>query len=149
MAILRVDEIRKMSKEERSNELSELKAELSSLMSKRSMGGSMENPARISLIRQTVAKIYTINREEELGIDKMRAGRAEEENKGKDKQKEKAKKQKKTKKETQEEAPEEVAEKPAEKPAEEPKPKRKKAKEPEQEMAEAGEEEGEEEGDKE
>jgi large subunit ribosomal protein L29 len=71
MAILRVDEIRKMRKEEQSKKLTELKAELSKLMSARAMGGSMENPARIGLIKKTIAQFYTIQREEELGIRKV------------------------------------------------------------------------------
>ena len=124
MAILRVEEIRKMSREERGAELSELKAELSSLMSKRSMGGSMENPARISLIRQTIAKVYTINREEELGIDKRGKSEKSTSDSGKAKKAEKAKKEKKEVAATAAEAPETAEEPKA-------KAKKKKVKEPE------------------
>jgi large subunit ribosomal protein L29 len=88
MAILRVDEIRKMRKEERGKKLTELKAELSKLMSNRAMGGSMENPARIGLIKKTIAQFYTIQREEELGIRKVEALKEE-----KPKMKEKKKKE--------------------------------------------------------
>jgi len=77
MAILRVDEIRKMRKEERGKKITELKAELSKLMSTRAMGGSMENPARIGLIKRTIAQFYTIQREEELGIRKVEAPKEE------------------------------------------------------------------------
>lgn len=77
MAILRVDEIRKMRKEERGKKITELKAELSKLMSTRAMGGSMENPARIGLIKRTIAQFYTIEREEELGIRKVEAPKEE------------------------------------------------------------------------
>jgi ribosomal protein L29 len=94
MAIFKVEEIRKMSKEARVKELAELKAELSSLMSKKSMGGSLENPARIGLLRRTIAKFYTINREEELGIVRSTEEKKE---KPKKKEKEKEKKEKETK----------------------------------------------------
>jgi len=89
MVIVRVEEIRKMKGTERQKELSELKAELSSLMSKTAMGGSLENPARVGLIRKTIARFYTIEREEELGIRK--AEPAKEKVKGKQKEKEKKK----------------------------------------------------------
>jgi large subunit ribosomal protein L29 len=71
MAILRVDEIRKMGKEERNKKVTELKTELSRLMTTKAMGGSLENPARIRLIRKTIAKFNTITREEELGIKRQ------------------------------------------------------------------------------
>jgi ribosomal protein L29 len=70
MAIFRINEIRKMAKEERSTKLGELKAELSKMMATKAMGGSLENPARIGLLRKTIAKFHTVNREEELGISK-------------------------------------------------------------------------------
>ncbi|NHV45076.1 MAG: 50S ribosomal protein L29 [Candidatus Methanomethylicota archaeon] len=66
MAILRLKEIRSMSKEERLKKLSELKAELIKLRTLQAIGGSLENPSRIKLIRKTIARILTINREEEL-----------------------------------------------------------------------------------
>ena len=91
MAILRVEEIRKMDKEGRQKKLNELKAEMSKLMSSRAMGGSMENPARIGLIRKTIAQFYTIEREEELGIRKPQPPK---ESKAKEKEKEKQKKEK-------------------------------------------------------
>ncbi len=55
-----------MSKEERLKKLSELKAELIKLRTLQAIGGSLENPSRIKLIRKTIARILTINREEEL-----------------------------------------------------------------------------------
>jgi large subunit ribosomal protein L29 len=66
LAILRLKEIRSMSKEERLKKLSELKAELIKLRTLQAIGGSLENPSRIKLIRKTIARILTINREEEL-----------------------------------------------------------------------------------
>lgn len=68
LALLRVNEIRKMTKEERMNKLDELRAELAKLRALKATGGSLENPSRIRLIRKTIARILTINREEELGI---------------------------------------------------------------------------------
>jgi large subunit ribosomal protein L29 len=110
MAILRVDEIRKMGKEERSKKVTELKTELSRLMTTRAMGGSLENPARIRLIRKAIAKFNTITREEELGIKRQPA---EKQKKAKEKEAEAPKE--KPKKETK-------ATKKAPKKAKEPKP---------------------------
>jgi ribosomal protein L29 len=73
MAIFRINEIRKMRKDERNTKLGELKAELSKMMATKAMGGSLENPARIGLLRKTIAKFHTISREEELGIGKPQA----------------------------------------------------------------------------
>ncbi len=68
LAIFRIQEIRKMSKEERSKKLSELRAELSKMKAMQAMGGSLENPSRIRLLRKTIARFLTVNREEELGL---------------------------------------------------------------------------------
>ncbi|MEM2788591.1 MAG: 50S ribosomal protein L29, partial [Candidatus Bathyarchaeia archaeon] len=46
MAILRVREIRRMSREERMRRLSELRAELSRLRTMVKAGGAIEKPAR-------------------------------------------------------------------------------------------------------
>ncbi len=103
MAILRVDEIRKMGKEERGKKVTELKTELSRLMTTRAMGGSLENPARIRLIRKTIAKFNTISREEELGIKRQPAEKKE---KAKEKEPE-APKEKPKKRRRLEEGPQE------------------------------------------
>lgn len=68
LAIFRMQEIRKMSKEERNKKLSELRAELAKMKAMQAMGGSLENPSRIRLLRKTIARFLTVNREEELGI---------------------------------------------------------------------------------
>jgi len=68
MAIIRVYEIRKLTKDDRAKRLSELKAELSKLMATKAMGGSIENPGRIRLLKKTIARFNTVTREEELGI---------------------------------------------------------------------------------
>ena len=70
MPLLRVREIREMSPEERAKKLSELRAELAKLRSMVEAGGSIENPARIREIRRTIARILTIEREEQLGISR-------------------------------------------------------------------------------
>ncbi|MDH7556179.1 MAG: 50S ribosomal protein L29 [Candidatus Methanosuratincola sp.] len=70
MAIFRINEIRKMPKEERKAKLNELKVELSKLMTAKAMGGSLENPSRIRLLRKTIARFNTVEREEALGIRK-------------------------------------------------------------------------------
>lgn len=114
MVIVRVDDIRKMRKEERSKKIAELKTELSRLMTMRAMGGSMENPARIRLIRKAIAKFKTISREEELGIRRQPAEKKAKEKESKTPkgkaEKEKPKKEKKVpKKAKKEPAAEEVA----------------------------------------
>lgn len=73
MAIFRINEIRKMSKEDRKAKLNELKVELSKLMTAKAMGGSLENPSRIRLLRKTIARFHTVEREEALGIRKAGA----------------------------------------------------------------------------
>lgn len=63
MAILRVDEIRNMSNEERLDELEKLGHELIRDRAIASAGGAPENPGRIGEIRRTIAKIKTIQKE--------------------------------------------------------------------------------------
>ncbi|KAF5420954.1 MAG: 50S ribosomal protein L29P [ANME-2 cluster archaeon HR1] len=63
MAILRVDEIRNMSREERLDELDNLNNELIRERAIASAGGAPENPGRIGEIRRTIARIKTINKE--------------------------------------------------------------------------------------
>jgi len=66
VAILRVKEIRKMKPEERAEKLNELYAELRRLRAKVAAGGAIENPGRIRELRKTIARILTIQREEEI-----------------------------------------------------------------------------------
>ncbi|MBW6516957.1 MAG: 50S ribosomal protein L29 [ANME-2 cluster archaeon] len=63
MAILRVDEIRNMSREERLDELDTLNAELIRERAIASAGGAPENPGRIGEIRRTIARVMTIQNE--------------------------------------------------------------------------------------
>ena len=66
MAILRVKEIRKMKPGERVEKLNELYAELRKLRAKVAAGGAVENPGRIRELKRAIARILTIQREEEL-----------------------------------------------------------------------------------
>jgi len=64
VAILKPDEIRKMSNEERLAKLRELKAELMRLRAQQASGAPLDNPGRIRAIRKTIARILTIINEE-------------------------------------------------------------------------------------
>ena len=63
MAIYRSKEIRDMPKEDRASKLNELQNELLQQKAKASSGGAPENPGRIRLLRRTIARIKTIQRE--------------------------------------------------------------------------------------
>ncbi len=64
MALLKPEEIRKMSREERQKRLQELRAELARLRVQ-ALRGSLENPGRIREIKRAIARILTIEREEQ------------------------------------------------------------------------------------
>ncbi len=65
MAILRSAEIRKMNLKDRAGKLQELRKELLKLKSQKSAGASLEKSSgKIKAIKKTIAKIYTIVREE-------------------------------------------------------------------------------------
>lgn len=70
MALLRASDVRKMSKEERLKKLEELRAELTRLrlMVKR---GTIEDTSKIREVRKAIARILTIEKEEEI---KSRSG---------------------------------------------------------------------------
>ncbi len=65
MPILRTKTIREMSPEEREKNLMELRTELTRLKTTVKAGGAIENPARIREIRKTIARILTIENEEQ------------------------------------------------------------------------------------
>jgi large subunit ribosomal protein L29 len=73
MPMLRVKEIREMSSEERIKKLSELRTELLRLKTMIKAGGTVENPARISELRKTIARMLTIENEQKLGLEKAKA----------------------------------------------------------------------------
>jgi large subunit ribosomal protein L29 len=63
MTLFRIDEIRRMSENERNEELESL---LKDLMRERGViatGGSPDNPGRVGEIRKTIARIKTVQRE--------------------------------------------------------------------------------------
>lgn len=62
---LKPKDIRKMSREERMEKLKELRLELLKLRMQSDIG-TLDNPGKIRAIRKTIARILTINREEEL-----------------------------------------------------------------------------------
>lgn len=70
MPILRMSEIRSMSSEDRVRRLIELKMELMKLNATIKAGGTVENHSRVREIRRTIARILTVQREEELKLRK-------------------------------------------------------------------------------
>ncbi|MBC7129865.1 50S ribosomal protein L29 [Candidatus Bathyarchaeota archaeon] len=64
MPIIRVKEIRAMPPEERRKKLEELRTELMRLKTMIKAGGGIENPARIRELRKAIARILTIENEQ-------------------------------------------------------------------------------------
>ena len=60
-----------MSSEERTKEISDLRAELTRLKTMVRAGGAVENPARIKELRRTIAQILTIENEDRLGLRRI------------------------------------------------------------------------------
>lgn len=102
MKILRLKEIDNMSSEDRGKKLSELRAELSRLHTMIRAGGAVENPARITDLRKTIAQILTIESEHKLGIRKTEAKPEKSAKKAKKKKEEQPKKEQKETKESKE-----------------------------------------------
>ena len=65
MALLRTSEIREMTAEERSKTLAELRGELMHERGTAAMGGAHTNPGNIRGLRTNIARIQTIQKEEE------------------------------------------------------------------------------------
>ena len=63
-----IKDLRKLGKIERSKKIEELYEERLILLSKNSMGSTLENPSRIKIVRRTIARLKTLLREEKLGI---------------------------------------------------------------------------------
>jgi large subunit ribosomal protein L29 len=68
--IVRIKDINNMSSADRKKKLTELRTELSRLRTMVSAGGSVENPSRIREIRKAIARILTVEREQQLGLRK-------------------------------------------------------------------------------
>ena len=65
MAILRSEEIRDMTPAERQAELEDLETELLNAKAVQAAGGAPENPGRLGELKRTIARIKTIQREED------------------------------------------------------------------------------------
>ncbi|MCD1293507.1 50S ribosomal protein L29 [Methanocella sp. CWC-04] len=65
MAILRSKEIRDMSGDQRTKQLKDLRNELLKQRAITATGGAPENPGKIRELRRTIARILTIQHEEE------------------------------------------------------------------------------------
>ena len=65
MPILRMEEIREMSNEDKEDKLQELRTELTKLQTMIKAGGAIENPGRTKVLKKTIARILTVINEEE------------------------------------------------------------------------------------
>lgn len=63
MPILRMQEIRDMTLEEREKKIVELTTELTKMKTMIKAGGAVENPGRARVIRRTIARIMTVANE--------------------------------------------------------------------------------------
>lgn len=68
LAILRIKDIRSMSSTERKQKLLELRNELAKMMAMVKSGGAVENPGRIRELRRAIARILTVEREEQMRV---------------------------------------------------------------------------------
>ena len=66
MPILRMSQIREMSREDQEKRLEEFRTELSKVNTMIKAGGSIENPGRVKALKKTIARVLTVIREEEL-----------------------------------------------------------------------------------
>jgi large subunit ribosomal protein L29 len=65
MSIFRVEELRRMSDKERNEELESLMNDLLRERGVIATGGSPDNPGRVGEIKRTIARIKTVQREEQ------------------------------------------------------------------------------------
>jgi len=66
LPILRMSQIREMSREDQEKRLEEFRTELSKVNTMIKAGGSIENPGRVKALKKTIARVLTVIREEEL-----------------------------------------------------------------------------------
>ncbi len=64
MPVIRLDEIREMTPEQRKDKLEELKTELSKIRTLIKAGGSVENPGRAKALKKAIARLETVIKEE-------------------------------------------------------------------------------------
>ena len=69
MPFLRLTSIREMNSAEREDKLRELKVELSQLRAMIRAGGALENPSRVKEIRRAIARVMTVQNEEDLELE--------------------------------------------------------------------------------
>ena len=69
MPFLRLTSIREMNSSEREDKLRELKVELSQLRAMIRAGGALENPSRVKEIRRAIARVMTVQNEEDLELE--------------------------------------------------------------------------------
>ncbi|MCX6651154.1 MAG: 50S ribosomal protein L29 [Methanomassiliicoccales archaeon] len=65
MALIKVSEIKKMNVDERTKKLRELQDELMHEKGAAAMGGAPNNPGKIRALRSNIARILTVQKEEE------------------------------------------------------------------------------------
>jgi large subunit ribosomal protein L29 len=70
MPLMRIKEIVDMSSEDRTKKLADLRVELARLRTMINAGGAVDNPARVRMLRRTIAQILTVENENKLGIRK-------------------------------------------------------------------------------
>jgi len=75
MPIIRIKEVREMSSENRLKKLGELGTELLRLRTMIRAGGTIENPARVRILRKAGARILTIENEQRLAAGKEKRER--------------------------------------------------------------------------
>ena len=66
MPILRMSQIREMTREDQERRLEEFRTELSKVNTMIKAGGSIDNPGRVKALKRTIARVLTVMREEEL-----------------------------------------------------------------------------------
>ncbi|MEM2237027.1 MAG: 50S ribosomal protein L29 [Candidatus Caldarchaeum sp.] len=59
-------ELRELADEELREKIEELKSELRKVRTEIGTGGGVQNPARVKLLRRSIARAYTILREREM-----------------------------------------------------------------------------------
>ncbi|MEJ2242674.1 MAG: 50S ribosomal protein L29 [Candidatus Bathyarchaeota archaeon] len=67
MALLRLKEIREMSPEKRKEKITEFRTELARLKTMIAAGGSIDNPAKVRVLRKTIARLLTVESEIKRG----------------------------------------------------------------------------------
>jgi len=82
LALLRTKEIRGMDANAREEKLKELRSELMHERGVAAMGGAPHSPGKIRAIRRNIARVLTINREDELAKSKSAATAAPKKREG-------------------------------------------------------------------